>query len=111
MKRFRGMMAALALVALALLVLRPIALETVGVPYGTHTSTSLEVVQADGSQHCELLSDCESVSFTTFGISSTQTTIAVLVTGLITAFAGVAALRMRSWPALVPNPPPLTPLA
>lgn len=102
--------ASLALIALGILLLRPVALQALEMPYGTHHSSSVEIVKADGSQHCELLADCETVSFTTLGLDHAPPALVVLLVGLVTALVVPYVRRLHAWPVLVPNPPPLAPL-
>ena len=109
-RRLTLLLASLALITLGILLFRPVALQALGMPYGTYHSTKVEVVKADGSPHCELLADCETVSFTSLGVDNARFASIVLITGLVTVLAVPVVRRLRSWPALVPNPPPLAPL-
>jgi len=107
LKRFRLSLGAFALIALAILLVRPIALDALGMPFGSHSSPTVEIVKVEGSHHCELLSDCEAVSFVSFGIDLSRTAAIVLIVGFVVVLTQSRIRSLHSWPALVPNPPPL----
>jgi hypothetical protein len=97
----------LALLALAILLFRPIVLDGLGMPFGSHDSASVKLVKAEGSPHCELLADCETVSITNTGLNLGSGVLLVGLAGFVVALAATAARRLPSWAAPVPNPPPL----
>jgi len=107
MKRFSGLIAVLALLAVAVLLVRPVALNAMGSPYGAHYSADVELTRADGSPHCSLLADCETVSISNVGLSLGNTAVVLVASGLVLAIAPRASRVMRSWTAPVANPPPL----
>jgi hypothetical protein len=107
MKRFRVLFAVLALLAVAVLVLRPLTLDAIGAPFGAHYSPDVEMTQADGSPHCSLLADCETVSISNVGLNLGQIGIVLVLAGLVFAVTTRRPRGLRSWTALVPNPPPL----
>ena len=107
MKRFRGPFAVLALLAVAVLVLRPLTLDAIGAPFGAHFSPDVEMTRADGSPHCSLLADCETVSISNVGLDLGQTGIVLAMAGLAFVVSTRRLRGLRSWTALVPNPPPL----
>jgi hypothetical protein len=110
MKRFRVVLAVLALLALAIVVARPVVLSALDAPYGAHNSPDVELTRADGSPHCSLLADCETVSIANAGISLAQTGIVLVLGGLVLRTLLPALPRPRSWIAPVSSPPPLSAL-
>ena len=91
------------------LLLRPVALSAIGAPYGGHNSPEVQLTKAEGSPHCSLVADCETVSISNAGLAiASGTGVVVLLAGIviITAPAGIRALR--TWTSLVPTPPPLS---
>ena len=107
MRRFRGSVALLALVAIAVLVLRPAGLNALGAPYGAHFSPEVQMTQAEGSPHCTLLADCETVSISNAGLDLGQTSALLVLAGIVLLVTVRKGPTPRSWAALVPNPPPL----
>ena len=108
MKRLRRTVAILALLAIAVLLFRPMTLQALGAPYGAHFSPDVELTKADGSPHCSLLADCETVSISNVGLDLGQAGIVLVLAGLVLALAVARDPISRSWIALVPNPPPLS---
>jgi hypothetical protein len=107
MRRFRRPVALLALLAVAVLVLRPAGLKALGAPYGAHFSPEVQMTQAEGSPHCMLLADCETVSISNVGLDLSQAGIVLVLAGILLVVTTRRARMPRSWTALVPNPPPL----
>jgi hypothetical protein len=110
LKRFRLTFAVVSLMALAVLLMRPIALDALGMPFGSHSSPTVELVKVHGSHHCELLSDCEAISFTSFGIDLSRVAVVMLIAGFVTVLAQARIRTLYFWASLVPNPPPLSPI-
>lgn len=108
MKRHGSLAAVLALLAIAVLVFRPIGLDAIDAPFGSHHSAEVQLAHAEGSPHCALLADCETVSISNAGINLGQTGMVLLLSGLVLTVALPQRLTGRSWKALVPNPPPLS---
>ncbi len=108
-RRFRSTATTLALLALVILVFRPIALDALGVPFGAHNSPEVQFAQADGSPHCEILADCETISISNVGLDVVQMGFVFFLAGVVMAFALTRTRVLHSWTALVPNPPPLMP--
>lgn len=106
--RIQTAVAGLALLAVAVLVLRPIALDAIGAPFGSYNSPDVQLVQVEGSPHCALLADCETVSISNAGLDLGQAAIVLVLSGLLVALVLPRGLTGRSWTALVPNPPPLS---
>ena len=107
-KRFRGLLAVLALLALAVLLFRPMTLHAIGAPYGAANSPDVQLTQAEGSPHCALLADCETVSISNAGLDLGQAGVLIVLAGLVLAVIVREAAALRTWTALVPNPPPLS---
>jgi hypothetical protein len=106
--RFRAMMVAAALLAVAILLFRPMMLDATGAPFGSYHSADVELTQVDGSPHCSLLADCETISISNVGLDLGQAGIVLLLAGLVLALSMPRMSTVRSWTALVPNPPPLS---
>jgi hypothetical protein len=107
MARYRVTVAVFALLALTLLVARPTLLDAVGIPYGVPGSPAMEIVRADGSAHCEMLSDCHTISVGNIGLNlGVYVLLPMVVAGL--AVAGLRRPRkLCSWASPVVNRPPI----
>jgi hypothetical protein len=110
MARKQRLLPVLALLALAILVFRPIVLDGLGMPFGSHDSVSVKLVKAEGSPHCEMLVDCETVSIGNAGLDLGLGALIVALTGFVVVCAYTAARSRLSWAPTVPNPPPLSTL-
>jgi hypothetical protein len=86
---------------------RPVALDVLGMPFGSHNSPNLALVQAEGSPHCELLADCETVSIANAGLNLATTSFLLVLTGFVIVIALSRSRIRHSWAPMVPNPPPL----
>ena len=110
MMRARSTAAIFALLALAVLMLRPVLLDTIGSPYGAHHSADVQLAYADDSPHCGLLADCETVSITTAGMDAALTTGLLALAGVVMTVTARRLPGLLSWTPQVPNPPPLASL-
>jgi hypothetical protein len=106
-KRVRSSVAVLALLALAVLLLRPVALNSFGSPFGAHHSPNVQFAYADDSPHCGLLADCEMVSFVTTGLAAPIAAGLLILAGIMRHVSFARVRIPHSWTALVPVPPPL----
>ena len=116
-KRFRGFIAAFALLAIAVLLFRPMLLDVMGMPFGAHDSESVALARAQGTPHCEMLTDCETVSISNVGLHLGGTALMPLLIGAVIVFVLRRERIPGSWKALTrlllpsPSPADLHPLA
>jgi hypothetical protein len=104
MAKRRLLLAAIALTAIAALILRPIGVEVFGIPPDPR---HLEVVSAPGSsEHCVVISDCETVLTATANIDFTHSPLVPVLLGFAFLVLAVA-VRPQGSPSLaVSSPPP-----
>ena len=107
-ERAPAVLTALAILAIAVLLLRPAGLQALGSPYGARFSPEVQLAQADGSPHCAMLADCETVSISNVGLDLSHAGIVLMLGGVALAVRADKVRLPRSWTALVPNRPPLT---
>ncbi len=101
----------LALLALVILLFRPIMLDAIGSPFGSHNSADVQLLQHSNSPHCEVIADCETISISNVGIDFVQGASVLILAGIVLMFALDRPRVLHSWTALVPNPPPLAALS
>jgi hypothetical protein len=110
-RRFLPLVAILALLAIAVRVLRPVVQDATGAPFGAHNSPDVQLTRADGSPHCTLLADCETVSISNAGIDLALAVVTLVLAGIVVAVAPGRPAVPRTSIVLVPNPPPLSVLS
>jgi hypothetical protein len=111
MTRIRRIGTVLAVLALVILLFRPIMLDAIGAPFGAHNSPDVQLMHASNTPHCELLTDCEIVSIASLGLDFVPSAFLLVLAGFVLMFALERPRIMHSWKALVPNPPPLSALS
>lgn len=97
----------MALLALAVLLMRPAALHAIGAPFGAHFSPEVQFAYADDSPHCGLVADCEMVSFMTTGLAAPLAIGLLVLAGIVRRVPHSRMRAPHTWTALVPVRPPL----
>jgi hypothetical protein len=107
MKRTGRTLTVFALLALAVLLFRPAALDALGLLFGSYHSEVVTLVKAEGS-HCELIADCETVSIANIGLADASGYLPLALAGLVIVVTLVRRRGPAGWAPLVPDPPPLS---